>query len=119
MKNLNFIKLFLVAAIFSLAITGTASAGKQDFILVNQTGRDILNVYITPSNSYYWDSDILGRDVLMNGETADIHFSRSETDRYWDLKVDFADGNDFVWTNLDLFAISKIVLKFDGAIVEY
>ena len=119
MKNFNFLKLFLVAAIFSIAITGTASAGKQDFVLVNQTGRDIINIYISPSSTYYWNDDILGTDILQNGETADIHFHRSETDRYWDMKVDFADGNDYVWTNFDLFAVSKIVLKFDGAAVEY
>lgn len=114
----NSIKLFLVALIFTVALSGTAFAGRQDFTLVNQTGRDIINLYITPSQSYYWNDDILGVDVLPNGDSTHINFHRSEPDRYWSMMVTFSDGNDFVYEGIDLFSISQITLRFDGMAVQ-
>ena len=118
MKNLNSIKLFLLAVIFSATISGTAFAGQQDFTLKNQTGRDIVNIYVTPSNSYYWNDDILGVDILYNGEATDIVFDRSETDRYWSMMATFSDGSDYVWENIDLFTVSEITLRYDGAAIQ-
>jgi len=114
----NSIKLFLLALIFSVAVSGTASAGHQDFTLINQTGRDIINLYVTPSKSYYWNDDILGIDVLQNGESTHIVFDRSEPDRYWDMMATFSDGNDYIWQAIDLFSVSEITLRFDGAAVQ-
>lgn len=114
----NSIKLLLVALIFTVALSGTAFAGRQDFTLVNQTGRDIVNLYITPTHSYYWNDDILGVDVLPNGDSTHITFHRSETDRYWSMMVTFSDGNDFVYEGIDLFSVSKITLRFDGMAVQ-
>ena len=118
MKNFNSIKLFLLAMIFSLTISGTAFAGHQDFTLKNQTGRDIVNIYITPSNSYYWNNDILGVDILYNGEVTDIVFDRRETDRYWAMMATFSDGSDYVWEDIDLFSVSEITLRYDGAAIQ-
>ena len=118
MKNFNAIKLFLLAMIFSVTISGTAFAGHQDFTLKNQTGRDIVNIYITPSQSSSWDEDILGVDILYNGEVTEIVFDRSETDRYWDLKAIYSDGSEYVWEDIDLFSVSEITLRFDGFAVE-
>ena len=118
MEKIKFLKVMLAALIFSVALTGTAFAGRQDFTLVNQTGRDIINLYITPSNTFYWDNDILGVDILANGDATQIVFSRKETDRYRDMRAEFSDGNDLFWKDIDLFAISKITLRFDGMAIQ-
>ena len=118
MKKVRFFSAFLLAIFFSVAMTNTTFAGKQDFVLVNQTGRDIVNLYVTPTNSYNWNDDILGVDVLPNGETTEIVFDRNEKDRYWSMMATFSDGNDWVWEKIDLFSISKITLRFDGMAVE-
>ena len=118
MTKFNAVKIFLLAVIFSVTVGGTAFAGHQDFTLKNHTGRDILNIYITPSNSYYWNNDILGVDILYNGEVTEIVFDRSETDRYWDLKAIYSDGSEYVWEDIDLFSVSEITLRFDGFAVE-
>ena len=118
MKNFKFLKVMLAALIFSVALAGTASAGRQDFTLINQTGRDIINLYITPTNTYYWNDDILDVDILRNGESTRIVFDRNEPDRYWSMMATFDDGNDFVWEKIDLFSVSRIVLRFDGAAVQ-
>ena len=118
MKNFNAIKLLLLAMIFSVTISGTAFAGHQDFTLKNQTGRDIVNIYITPSQSSSWDEDILGVDILYNGEVTDIVFDRSETNRYWAMMATFSDGSEYVWEDIDLFSVSEITLRFDGAAIQ-
>lgn len=118
MTRFKFIASLLVAVIFSATVATSAFAGRQDFTLVNQTGRDIVNLYITPSNTFYWDSDILGVDVLQNGGSCHIQFSRSETDRYWDMKAIFSDGNDWIWEDIDLFSVSEITLRFDGLAIQ-
>ncbi len=114
MKSFKLLKVVLVALIFSVALSGTAFAGRQDFLLINETGRDIINLYITPSDTFYWDDDILGVDILANGDSEYIYFSRRETDRYWDMMATFSDGYELVWEDIDLFRVSIITLRFDG-----
>ena len=118
MNNFKIFTVLLAAIVFSVAMTSTAFAGRQDFILVNQTGRPIINIYITPTHSYYWNDDILEEDILPNGESAHINFHRSETDRYWAMMVTFDDGNDYVYDGIDLFSISQITLRYDGMAIQ-
>lgn len=119
MARFKFIASFLVAVIFSATVASTAFAGRQDFTLVNYTGRDIVNVYIAPSNTFYWDDDILDVGVLYNTDSVHIHFSRKERDRYWDMMAIFSDGNEWVWEDIDLFTVSEITLRFDGLAIQY
>jgi len=118
MKNFKVFAFLAAALIFSAVLTNTASAGVQDFILVNQTGRPIINVYITPSHSYYWNDDILELDILPNGESTYVHFDRRETDRYWAMMVTFLDGNTYIYDDIDLFSVSQITLRYDGVAIE-
>ena len=84
----------LVAAAALLVVTAsTAFAdGKQDFDLVNRTGYTIDKVFVSPSNSNDWEDDVLGRDVLDDGEKVHIRFNRAAKSCKWDLKVVYSDG---------------------------
>lgn len=86
--------------------------GDQDFTLVNKTGFEIYSVYVAPSDVEEWGEDILGRDTLANGESVDIHFSRKEKAKYWDLKVEDSDGNYVYWEDFDLLEISKVTVYY-------
>ena len=45
----------------------------------------------------------------------DIHFSRKEKSKLWDLKVVDKEGNSIVWENLNLLEISEVTLHYkDG-----
>jgi hypothetical protein len=54
---------FLTTAITALVLPCLAPSavaqGKQDFSLVNQTGYDISEVYVSPANSSDWEEDVL------------------------------------------------------------
>jgi hypothetical protein len=95
-----------------LGSSAPALAGDQDFTLVNETGDTIDQVYVSPSDVNDWQEDVLGRQVLSDGEECPISFQRSETAELWDLKVVDADGDSVVWKGLNLLEISQATLRY-------
>lgn len=99
--------------------TPTSKVGKYynlDFTLVNKTGYDISEIYVSPTKMKDWGEDIMGRDVLLNGESVDITFSTEETARKWDIYVTwvgYGEDEDVYWTGFDLSKISTITLFYD------
>ena len=110
------IKLALALAVVAMVVTASALArtGKQDFILVNQTGVEINSLYVSPHDSDDWEEDILGKDTLANGDQVKITFEDREKHVHWDLKVTDKDGNSLEWEDLNLVEISKLTLHWDA-----
>jgi hypothetical protein len=79
-------KLFLTL-FFVLSLTGLATAGDQDFTLVNKTGVAIGELFVSPASADDWGTDVLGVDILEDGDEVAIHFSRNEDAAFWDLMV--------------------------------
>lgn len=101
---------------FVAALTGSAQAdeAKQDFRLVNKTGYEIKEVYVSPSKSTDWEEDILGDGVLGDQEGRDIHFHRSVKSCHWDLKVVYTvDSSSAIWNEIDLCTVEKITIHYD------
>jgi hypothetical protein len=91
-----------------------AQEGKQDFKLVNKTGYEIKEVYVSPSKSEDWEEDILGEGVLGDLEARNIHFHRSATSCHWDLKVVYSeDSSSAIWNGIDLCSVEKIIIHYD------
>jgi len=101
----------------AVATGGVVSAqGKQDFILENATGYTIKEVFVSPTNDDDWGEDIMGRDVLEDGDEVPIQFARKEKTCKWDLRVTYDDDNErVVWRGFDLCQISKITIKYHRA----
>jgi hypothetical protein len=102
------------AALFAVFALTTVYAGDQDFELVNRTGLTIAELYVSPAKDSEWGEDVLGRDVLKQGETVEIKFSRSEDTCNWDIKIVDEDDDEVVWENFNLCRISKITLQYEG-----
>lgn len=110
-------RLFSTAlALAVLALPGAAplSAGDQDFVLVNKTGYDIDEVYVSPANSKHWGEDIMGKDILENGDRVTIEFSHKEKECVWDMKIVFEDEEEAVWEDFDLCEAREITLRYEG-----
>jgi hypothetical protein len=104
----------LGVAIF-LAVTVFARAGKQDFVIHNQTGVEIHEVYVSPHSSDDWGDDVLGKDTLPDGQSVKITFDDREKSVQWDLKVTDGKGHSIEWENLDLTKIAEVTLHYkDG-----
>ncbi len=101
------------AAAFTLAFTGAALANDADFTMVNKTGYEITNVYVSPSASKNWGSDILGRSTLDDGESTEITFPHGNGRCMFDIRVKYDDGDTTEWGNVNLCEYSKITLFWD------
>jgi hypothetical protein len=110
-------KRVFIGLLCAAALSGSASLvaqGKQDFTLVNKTGLTISELYVSPSNDEEWGEDVLGRDVLANGEKVEIAFERKEKECVWDLKIVDEDEDDVIWEDINLCKASEITLKYDS-----
>ncbi len=91
-------KVALALGVIAIFLTATAFArvGKQDFILHNQTGVEIHEVYVSPVSTDDWEEDVLGKDTLPSGESVKVTFNDREKHVHWDLKVVDSKGNSIV-----------------------
>ena len=104
----------LAAATVGFTAPAVAADAKQDFRLVNRTGYEIKEVFVSPSKSSDWQEDVLGKDVLEDGKAVNIHFSRTARTCKWDLKVIYTDDDSkAVWSDIDLCTVEKITIRYD------
>lgn len=89
---------------------GTTAGSRQDFTIVNNTGQAVMTLNVSPTNEDEWGPDILGRDVLANGESAQITFERGESQCNWDIRVTYQDGETGDWRNNNLCEIATVTL---------
>ena len=94
-------KFLIAGALLVSAMSTAAFAARQDFTITNHTGHTIVTLNVSSHSDDHWGPDILGRDVLNNGEQTDITFDRNEDQCSWDIKVTYDDG-----TNNDLRAVN-------------
>ncbi|MBK7805743.1 MAG: argininosuccinate lyase [Saprospiraceae bacterium] len=93
-----------------------SEAPNLDFVLVNKTGYDIENIYVAPTKQQTWGDDIMGRDLLEDGESVEVSFDPGEKTKKWDIYVTwlgYESDEDRYWTGLDLSEISEITLFYD------
>ncbi|MDP2296743.1 MAG: hypothetical protein Q8M24_14950 [Pseudolabrys sp.] len=114
MKHLA-IALAMLATAFTTATTPAQAQSRQDFLLINRTGYDISEVYISPSKADDWEEDILGSDdTLDDGEQKNITFKRVGKTCMWDLKVVYDDDDSSaVWHDINLCQVSKITIRYN------
>ncbi len=106
--------LLATAALAVGVFSGAARADSdQDFTLVNRTGYQIDEVYVSPSSSNRWGRDVMGRDVLEDGDTVDITFPSGTRGCNWDLKVVYSDHETATWSNVNLCSISRVTLRYN------
>lgn len=111
------LKSTLAGAILATALLATpaqAQTAKQDFNLVNRTGYELAELFVSPSKSDAWGKDILGKATIPDGESAHITFSNAAPGCIWDLKVVYSDDDSSaVWRNIDLCKIETITIRYN------
>jgi hypothetical protein len=98
-----------LAFVFVLGMAARAHAGTQDFTLVNKTGVDIHNLHVSESAKDDWEEDVLGADVLANGDSLNINFD-GKSACMWDMMVKDEEGHGVYWRKLDLCKAAKVTL---------
>ena len=105
-------KKFAIAAALAVASLASAAwAAAQDFTIVNDTGRTMVMINISPTGEEAWGPDLLGSEVMADGATASVTFEIDESRCLWDVRATFDDGAVGDWRALDLCEISTITLS--------
>ena len=93
---------------------GIAHASDADFKLVNKTGAQIDEVYVSPASAQSWGSDIMGSDAVPSGSSVSITFPHGGSACKFDIRVKYNDGDTAEWGNVDLCQYETISLYWDG-----
>ncbi len=102
----------VIVSMIGAFFAAPAMAGTQDFRLVNQTGVEIYNLYISEANNENWEEDVLGENVLPSGGSLFIQFS-GRSACMWDMQVTDDEGGSVTWQAIDLCESSVVVLMCD------
>ena len=103
----------LIGLLVILSACAAVFAGDQDFILVNETGLTIDQFYCSPTTTKEWEEDVLGVDILKDGEKVEIKFSRAEEACDWDLMIVDEEGDKIYWTEINLCEAEEITLYYE------
>jgi|SRR5581483_4726158 len=109
-------KVLFALPLLTLAFAQPAAAdgAKQDFMLINKTGYELKELYVSPSKADDWQEDILGQGTLGDGSRVNIHFSPKAQTCKWDLKVVYTvDSSSAVWNDINLCDVDKITIHYD------
>jgi hypothetical protein len=102
------------AATLLLAPVSAFAQAQQNFSLVNRSGAQIDEVYVSPSSSNNWGRDILGDGVMPSGTRRNITFPQRTRACAFDLRVVFEGGRKSEASNLNLCEISTITVQPSG-----
>lgn len=101
-------------ALFALlGLNGIALGGGLDFIVENQTGTDLHQLYIAPYPAETWGKNIFDGKILRDGQERRIVLDDGES-TYWDMMIPDIEASPIVWRKFNLKAISRITLIYDG-----
>lgn len=96
-----------------VAMAGSAAAANADFVLVNRTGYDINEVYISPSHRKNWGQDRLGEWQLQQNYSRKFKFGDTRNCKQ-DIKVVFTDDeSEVVWSEINLCEVNKVTLRYN------
>lgn len=104
------IALAACAAVVVMPTLGLA-ADARDITVVNKTGKPVASIFISPVDTSEWEEDILGVDVLEDGQSVDIAFSGYDEDACnFDVLASNDDGDQWLLTDVDLCTVAEITL---------
>ena len=111
--------LVAVCAVFFSCTVALAAA--KNFVVQNNTGAEIVKLYISPSLLDDWGDNVLpGKSLKDHGETK-IPFAGSKEVELWDLKTIDKQGTSTEWPGLSLAEVDRVLLSFEDGepVVSY
>ena len=109
----------LMMAVAALVVVATpALADEWDFVLINNTGKQIKLVELAPTGTQEWQKNKLEEGQksteLTPGKRGTIHFDKGASCKY-DLKATFMDDTSLIWTNINVCDNAFVTLKVNTA----
>ncbi len=110
MKKALFI--FLAAMGFFILSQNVKAQSNQDFSMTNNTGMILVDVFISPTGASNWGPDVIPKDLILDGETFNFHFTDVNPEHCaWDIMFTADDGVKYYMNGVDLCSITTITLS--------
>ena len=111
------IRIAMLAASTMLAVTAAAQAESLEIKLINKTGHDIDSIHARPTGTRRWGHDVLRRDTLFDGKTAELRFTAPGGACTYDIRVDYEDlDDDQIWRTINLCGRKSVTLSLDAGV---
>jgi hypothetical protein len=94
------------ALLIALLTGGAAHAADRKVEIVNKTGMSLTHFYASNTGTRSWEEDILGRDVLADGESVTVDINDGTGACKFDFKASFENGGSLEKTGIDVCVIS-------------
>ena len=110
-------KKFAFAAAAAAIVLGTAPAafaGEQDFTIHNDTGMEIVELYVEASSAEEWGDEMLGGEHLEDGGSSEISFDGYEDECKFDIWLKDSKGGKWEVKGVDLCKIHDFVVTKKG-----
>jgi hypothetical protein len=109
-------KLGMILSVAATLAAGYSFAGDADFTMVNRTGYQIREMYISPTAKDEWGNDRMGANGTLDNNKQRLFKFADKASCKQDIKAVFTDGDvEVTWEGLDLCEINKLTLKYDAA----
>lgn len=109
-----------LAAAAAFVIAAPAMADDWDFVLINNAGKAIKTVEIAPTGTTTWQANKVDPDfkkddtTVKQGARMTVHFDKGTGCKY-DVKLNFTDGSNGVWTGINVCDNSYVTVKYSAA----
>jgi hypothetical protein len=100
----------VITIVLSLVIIGFVFAEGPILAVVNDTGYDILYFYISRAASNDWEEDVLGENILPNGELFRVLLPAAGV---WDLKAVDEEEDSYTLYNVSIQEDMRIVITLE------
>lgn len=110
----------LLAVLAALCVASAPPASAQpnpDFWITNTSGKQINEIYVSPSTDSSWGSDWLGEHVLASGQRFAIRPRRDGT-CVFDIRVVFADGSAEERRRVNVCTVNEVAFTSAGSVAR-
>ena len=102
------IRSFVATACLAASLLATSVSAQTEsvsFELTNNTGFTLTHIYLSLPSSNSWEEDILGDEVVENGETVVVSVDDGLEACEYDIRYDFSDGDSLIEKAVDMCEI--------------
>ena len=97
--------------LLALAALAPAAAADRRVDIVNSTGLTMTEFYAPNTGTNDWEEDILGQDVLENGDTVEVNIDDGSGKCVFDFKAVFESGQELVRNRINVCQISTFTYR--------
>lgn len=105
-------------SVYTGSVRETNKVKSLSITVQNDTGVDIYGLYASTADKDNWEEDILGTDILFDGESYIIRFTYLENQTIWDFAIKDRDDNMIEFYGLDFSKCNSdsatLILEYDG-----